>query len=78
MRTTLDIDDDILTAAKELAQRDRRTAGEMISELARRGLTASIVQKKRPVMRSGVPILPSRGKLITLEHIQRIRDEENI
>jgi hypothetical protein len=30
MRTTLDIDDDILQAAKELAQRERKTAGRIL------------------------------------------------
>jgi hypothetical protein len=38
MRTTLDIDDDILQAAKELAQRERKTAGRILSELGRRRL----------------------------------------
>jgi hypothetical protein len=78
MRTTLDIDDDVLTAAKELAQRNGQTAGEVLSQLARRGLTSPVAQKKRSAMRGGVPVLPSRGELITLEHIQRIRDEENV
>jgi len=39
MRTTLDIDDEVLTAAKEIARRHRTTAGAVISELARRALT---------------------------------------
>lgn len=39
MRTTLDIDDDVLAAAKELARRQRQTMGAVVSELARRGLT---------------------------------------
>jgi hypothetical protein len=38
MRTTLDIEDDVLQAAKELARREGRTAGQVISELARRSL----------------------------------------
>jgi hypothetical protein len=38
MRTTLDIDDDVLQAAKELARRQGKTAGRIVSELARRGL----------------------------------------
>jgi hypothetical protein len=40
MRTTLDIADDVLQAAKERAKRERKTIGEMISELARRALTS--------------------------------------
>jgi hypothetical protein len=39
MRTTLDIDDDVLLAAKERARRERTSAGAVISELARRALT---------------------------------------
>src|SRR6266496_4788753 len=39
MRTTLDIADDVLQAAKERARREKRTAGEVISELARSALT---------------------------------------
>jgi hypothetical protein len=39
MRTTLDIADDVLQAAKERARRERKTAGEVISELARSTLT---------------------------------------
>jgi hypothetical protein len=38
MRTTLDIDDDILLAAKELARKDRVSAGRVLSTLARAGL----------------------------------------
>ena len=78
MRTTLDIDDDVLRAAKELAQREGRTAGEVLSELARRGLASPSERKRRPAIRGGVPVLPSRGEIITLEHVQRIRDEESI
>lgn len=36
MRTTLDIEDDVLFAAKEIARREKKTLGQTISELARR------------------------------------------
>ncbi len=39
MRTTVDIDDDVLAAAKDLARAEGRTMGQVISELARRALT---------------------------------------
>ncbi|MDD5261433.1 MAG: hypothetical protein PHD76_06245 [Methylacidiphilales bacterium] len=79
MRTTLNIEDDVLQAAKELAQSEGCTAGEVISNLARRGLTAPAAQKKnRPTLRGGVPVLPSRGEVVTLEHVQKLRDEEGI
>lgn len=79
MRTTLDIEDDVLQAAKELAHRDGCTAGKIISELARKGLAvAPTKDKKRPATRGGVPLLPRRGDLITLEHVQRLIDQEGI
>jgi hypothetical protein len=77
MRTTLDIENDVLQAAKELAHHQGRTAGEVISELARRGLNVGI-QKRRLASRSGIPLLPTGGGVVTMEHIQKIRDEEGI
>jgi hypothetical protein len=41
MRTTLDIEDDVLLAAKELARRGGTTAGRVISHLLRQALTQS-------------------------------------
>jgi hypothetical protein len=79
MRTTLDIEDDVLQAAKELAAREGTTAGQVISHLARRGLTAPPASsKKSPATRGGVPLLPSRGEVVTLEHVQHLEDSEGI
>ena len=39
MRTTLSLDDDILLAVKERARRENRTAGQVLSDLARQALT---------------------------------------
>jgi len=39
MRTTLDIDDDVLAAAKELARRENSSAGRIVSRLLRDALT---------------------------------------
>jgi hypothetical protein len=41
MRTTLDIDDDVLAAAKEIARRDRESAGQVVSRLLRAALVGS-------------------------------------
>ena len=79
MRTTLDIEDDVLQAAKELAQREGGTAGKVISTLARRGLAASPRQPKKPSnSRSGVPLLPSRGEVVTLKRLQHLMDKEGV
>ncbi len=40
MRTTLDIDANVLVAAKELAAKERKTAGKILSEFFRRSLQA--------------------------------------
>jgi hypothetical protein len=79
MRTTLDIEDDVLQAAKELAHQEGSTAGQVISRLARRGLTAPAARSsKSPTTRGGVPLLSSRGEVVTLEHVQKLRDKEGI
>lgn len=41
MRTTLNIDSDVLQAAKECARREYRTVGQELSARARRGRTVS-------------------------------------
>jgi len=76
MRTTLDIDDDVLQAAKEIAASRCSTTGKVISELARRGLAPP---KQRVRVRNGVPLLPPRepgSAPLTLEFINRLRDED--
>jgi hypothetical protein len=79
MRTTLDIEDDVLQAAKELAQREGGTAGQVISSLARRGLgVPPTPRKKSSSTRGGVPVLASRGEVVTLDHIRRLIDQEGI
>lgn len=50
MRTTLDIDDEVLRAAKEIARQSRSTAGKVISELARRALTETPKGNREPVL----------------------------
>jgi hypothetical protein len=74
MRTTLAIDDDVLTAAKGLAQRQNKTVGEVISALARQALRPV---KARRATRNGVPLLQGRAKVapVTAELVNRLRDE---
>jgi hypothetical protein len=74
VRTTLDIDDDVLEAAKEIAANREVSAGRVLSELARRALEPS----RAPRERNGVPLLPRRPKgsrRPTLELVNRLRDE---
>ena len=64
MRTTLEIDDDVLLAAKELAAAQKSTAGKVLSELARKALGPS---QKPIARRNGIPLLPPRkgGRPVT-------------
>lgn len=79
MRTTLDIEDDVLQAARELAQREGATAGQVISALARRGLAAPPGKSgKSSGTRGGVPLLASRGEVVTLDRIQNLMDQEGV
>ncbi|MBI4704963.1 MAG: antitoxin [Deltaproteobacteria bacterium] len=79
MRTTLDVADDVLQAAKELARREKKTAGEMISHLARQGLQGASTggtREKRGEEFLGFRPFPSRGGLVTKELIDKLRAEE--
>jgi hypothetical protein len=79
MRTTLDIEDDVLQAAKELAEREGGTAGQVLSTLARRGLAAPVpTRPKSPRTRGGVPLLASRGEVVTLERLRKLQDQEGV
>jgi hypothetical protein len=80
MRTTLDIDDDVLQAAKELARRERKTAGRILSELARRGLTeAKDTYSSKGAAKEiflGFRPFARRGTIVTNEMIDRLREED--
>jgi hypothetical protein len=75
MRTTLDIDDDILAAAKELAAAGNSTAGQVISDLARRALTQAA--RDAPTVRNGFELLPARGAIVTAEFIDKLLEEDS-
>ena len=74
VRTTVDIDDDVLQAAKELAASRRTTAGRVLSDLARKALEPARSTK----VRNGVPVLPRRPSgavLPTMKLVNQLRDE---
>jgi hypothetical protein len=77
VRTTLNIDDDVLQAAKELARRRGTSIGTTISELVRKGLLGAVLSEPT-IIRNGVPVLPPRNEVITLEHIQGIMNIEAV
>jgi hypothetical protein len=77
MRTTLDIDDDVLQAAKELARAEKKTAGQVISELARKALIQPIglPDMDKIEIRNGFTLLPRRGGIVTNELVKTIQEQ---
>jgi hypothetical protein len=78
MRTTLSLDDDVLLAVKERARREKRTAGEVLSDLARQALTGQIKENLTKANESlyGFSPFPHRGAAVSNDLIDRIREEE--
>ena len=74
MRTTLDLDDDVLLAAKALDNARGTTAGKVVSDLVRQALTPKRVAR----LRNGVPVLSSRpagAPRPTMKHVNDLRDD---
>ena len=73
VRTTLNIDDDVAAAARELAADEHRSLGSVISELARRGLTPARVE-----VDAGLPVIrvPAGTPAITPEMVRRGLEED--
>jgi hypothetical protein len=80
MRTTLEIDDDVLEAAKALARQTDRTAGAVLSQLARRALTTAAPapsrSKKATKGVGGFVPFETRGGIVTSEQIDRLREHD--
>ena len=91
MRTTLDIADDVLFAAKEIARREKKPLGQIISELARRAFSLPAAMPGYPqaapnpaahaserLSAFGIHPLPQRGGIVSNELIDRLRDAEGV
>jgi hypothetical protein len=77
MRTTLDIAADVLQAAKERARREKKSTGQVVSELARHALNAPPASAARaPKALHGVRPFPKRGGIVTNELIDRLREDD--
>jgi hypothetical protein len=75
MRTTLDIEDEILLTVKAIAQQRKTTAGDVVSSLLRESLAPKNFKLE---YRNGVPLLPRRphGPVVTAELVNRLADED--
>ncbi len=76
MRTILDIEEDVLLAAKDLARREKKTAGQVISELARRGLAdAETSTAREPNSIYGFRPFPKEGRIVSNDLINKLRED---
>jgi len=87
MRTTLDIDEDVLAAAKELARRQNLSAGQVVSRLLRGTLTGQLVhaatpgagdQGSEPRSVAGFRPFPAGKTVVTNDAVNRLRETEGV
>lgn len=85
MRTTLDIDDDLLRTAQELARRQGISAGTVVSRLVRAALLAPAGARGKPVAKSagrssrlGFRPLQHGKIMVTNDAVNRLREAEGI
>lgn len=74
LRTTLTIDDDVLSAARELATMERCSVGEVVSSLVRKALRNPSPEME---IKNGIPLLPNRHDAppVTSEMVKQLADE---
>jgi hypothetical protein len=77
VRTTVNLDDDVLLAVQERARREKRTAGQVLSDLAREALTGQHRSLEGDVTdHHGFRPLPRRGAAISNALIDRLLEDE--
>jgi hypothetical protein len=76
MRTTLEIDDDVMQAARELAHHKGQGLGRAISDLARRGLAPQTLPTVE--LQDGIPVWThAPGAIpVTSELVRSLADDE--
>ena len=83
MRTTIDIDDDVLAAAKELAHRQKVSAGKVVSQLLRASLVRNLplngdIPHGTKTIGGFKPFISKDSKVVTNEVVEQLREDEGI
>jgi len=80
MRTTLDIEEDVLAAAKELAHRQGVSSGQVVSKLLRSAMSgeASAQRSGAAVVAGFRPFAANDQRLVSNEQIDQLRDLDGI
>ena len=83
MRTTLDLEPDVLLHVRQIAQMQRTSIGKTVSRLLRERFQAppqsgTAADARGFVYRNGFAVLPNRNEIVTVEHVQRLIDDEGV
>ncbi len=81
MRTTLDIDEDVLKAAKEIARREQVSAGQVVTRLLRQAMSGEATEEAPGNCEStvrGFRPFAAGGRVVTNETIDKLRDQESV
>lgn len=80
MRTTINIAEDALIAAKNIAQRERLSLGDAVSEFIRWGTAAgaSVVQRHQSSPRGRFALLTARDEVVTPRPVRELMEREGI
>ena len=81
MRTTLNLDEDVLLAARHVAERQQLSLGEAVSILVRRGLQGhegAMPRHPAPALRGRFALLPARDEIVTPQHVRELMEREGI
>ena len=81
MRTVIDLDRDLLIAAKEIARAEKMSLGTVISRLVRQALTGGAAPQSTtnpPATATGFVPFEPRGVVVSNELINRLRDADGI
>lgn len=80
MRTTIDLEDDVLAAAKEVARLEKVSLGKAISRLVRRALIGGVgpAAAAPAASATGFVPFPARGTVVSNELIDHLRDLEGV
>lgn len=81
MRTTLDIDDDVLNAAKDLARQQHQSAGQVVSRLLREVLTGQAGAAKTTDSvpgAAGFRPFSGKGRIVSNDQVNALREQEGI
>ena len=73
MRVTLEIADEVITAAEKLAAERKITVDQVISDAAWNELA-----RVHRIFRNGIPMLPKTGAVVTPELVERLLDEADL